>query len=223
MMDMENPEIETEEIDTETPETEQERPEDAAAREEAEAEARKYGWRPKAEFDRDPDGWVDASRFLELPSTNVKMLRDTKRELERKLEDERKDRAESFARMEAMQKAIVERTRQQERAKFDAEREQLQKAKREAAASHDLDRYDQLSRREAQLRPPEDVAPVQQQQAPKYPEVDDYRAKNEWAQDPALWQEASIAVDAAMRFGKAFNSAQEQLVYAESEIGRAHV
>jgi hypothetical protein len=222
MMDMDNPEIEAEEIEAEAPEAEQERPEDAAARQEAEAEARKYGWRPKAEFDRDPDGWVDASRFLELPSTNVKMLRDAKRELQSQLEAERKDRAEAFARMESAQRAVAERIRQQERAKFEAEREQLLRAKREAAASHDLDRYDQLSRKEAMMKPPEDIAPAQQQEAPRYPEVESYRAKNDWAQDPALWSEASFAVDAAMRSGTRFNTAQEQLVYAESVMKRKY-
>jgi hypothetical protein len=223
MMDMENPEIEAEEIDAEAPETEQERPEDAAARQEAEAEARKYGWRPKAEFDRDPDGWVDASRFLELPSTNVKMLRDAKRELQQQLEAERKDRAEAFARIEATQAAVANRIREQERVKFEAEREQLLRAKREAAASHDLDRYDQLSRKEALMKPPQDIVSAQVSQEPqRYPEVEDYRAKNEWAQDPALWNEAYQAVNAAIQFGKPFSSAQEQLVYAEGVMRRKY-
>ena len=31
---------------------------------------------PEEEYDRNPEGWVDAQRFLELPQTQVKILRD---------------------------------------------------------------------------------------------------------------------------------------------------
>ena len=66
------------------------------ARKEIEDAARKYGWRPKGEFDRDPSGWVDADRFLELPATRLKMTNDAKRELEREL----KNRDERLARID---------------------------------------------------------------------------------------------------------------------------
>jgi len=88
---------------------------------EAEGEARKYGWKAKEEFDLAPEGWVDANRFLELPSTQVKMLRDTRKQLEREL----RERDEKLSGIERTARTAVEAARKQERERYEAQLAEL--------------------------------------------------------------------------------------------------
>lgn len=195
-----------------------------AEREEIEAEARKYGWRPKEDFDKAPDGWVDAARFMEFPSTQVKMLRDTRRELEKRLAEQERARAEDIARVEAANKAAMERVRAQEKAQFETRLAQIQRQKAEAAKSMDLETYDRLAQQEAQLRPPKEPEAERQQPPPVVPpEIDSYRRENDWAQNPALWQQMSQFVDYAMQTGQMRPDAApaDQLAYADRMMRQA--
>lgn len=144
------------EIEQELPEGEVEEeqpvetPKEPEADPESEAEARKYGWRPKSEFDKDPAGWVDAKRFLEIPQTQVKMLRDLRRNDER----EKRELREQLARIEGTTKTAIERVREQEKLAYEARIAELEKAKREAAEVGDLRRYDDLQKQQANIRQP---------------------------------------------------------------------
>lgn len=178
---------------------------------EAEIEAKKYGWRPKDEYDRAPEGWVDAERFLELPSTNVKMLRDAKRELEQAREADKKEFSERIANIERVNREARDRALKQAEDRWKADMEQLAQQKREAAANHDLEAYDELSQREAQMRPPQ----FQQPQGPD-PVIADYRAKNDWTNQPGMWAEATNIVGYAIQAGEVpAGQPQQQLEYAE--------
>ncbi len=72
---MTDDELDPQEVEADVSE-EQEAPERLEADRATEDEARKYGWRPKDEFKRDPQGWVDAKKFLDFPQTHNKKLRD---------------------------------------------------------------------------------------------------------------------------------------------------
>lgn len=174
-------EVEEETPDIEEPESDQPDP-DRVARE---VEAKKYGWRPKEDFDRDPEGWVDADRFLELPSTGVKMLRDTKRDLEKRVEESEKARAVDIARVEATSRAAIEAVRMQERQRYDTELTAVREAKRQAASMADVARYDALETRERQLSAP----PVRQSDEKQpHPDAVEYAARPEgaWLNNPEL-------------------------------------
>lgn len=153
--------------------------EELQARKELEDEARKYGWRPKDEYNRDPEGWVDAEKFLEFPQTRVKMLQDTRKTLEQEL----KERDERLARMEGMTKVVADRIRKQEQENFHRQLQQLENAKRHAAEEGDMDRYDRFAEQQRKLKPPEFDEP---QAAPQIdPELQAYMQSDEgaWLQD----------------------------------------
>lgn len=196
--------------------------EELAAQKEAEDEARKYGWRPKEEFDRDPEGWVDASRFLELPSTNVKMLRDTKRELEGQLADLKKSQTEEISRIQAVSKKATERQLEREKAAYEAKLRELQAGQRKAVEEADTEAFDNLRALEAEHRKhepqPEPEMPGQPQQQPQIdPLISSYVEQHEWAKNPLLWGEATQAVEYGLRSKQIQpDNTQAQIDYAES-------
>lgn len=137
---------------------------------ESEAEARKYGWRPKSEFDRDPSGWVDAKRFLEIPQTQVKMLRDSKRASEKELRELR----DQVSRIEGTTKTAIERVREQEKLAYEAKLSEFERSKREAAEVGDMARYDAIQSQQAKLRAPEPIEQPREQ--PRiHPDLEVYR------------------------------------------------
>lgn len=155
------------------------------------AEARRYGWKPKDEFTLAPDGWVDADRFLELPSTQAKALRDTKQRLEKELAE----RDERLARIEATTKKALERARQQERDAYDAKLRAIENAKREAAELGDLNRYDALARQQENIKPP--VEPEEPKPAaPRDEAFEQYKQQARWMADNNAYAFAFQAIEA---------------------------
>ncbi len=150
-----------------------------------EAEARKYGWRPKETFTKTPESWRDAASFLEAPQTQVKILRD-----------ELKDRDKRFAAVEQMAKSAADRVRDQERATFQAQLAALETQKREAAESADLARYDAIQTQQRALRPPVE--------APADPGVHpDVKAKvdaAEWTKDPEMFGFAQRLIGSSQEY-----------------------
>lgn len=153
---------------------------------EAEAEARKYGWRDKSEFTLAPDGWVDATRFLELPSTQLKMTRDLKRELEREL----KSRNEKDAKLERTAQIALEKVRQQERERYEQQLREIEAQKRAAVEMADTEAFDRAERARQGLKAPETIEP-----APRQEQVPEYIAKAEWLKDPHAYQFAFNAIE----------------------------
>jgi len=193
------PEVDEAEVQAEAPEAEIEPPApvDPALVE----EARKYGWRPKEEFTLAPEGWVDAERFLELPQTQVKKYRDENRDYARRLEG-----------IERTQKMAMDRLRQQERERFEAEIERIQSGIKKAAELGDVQEVSTLLEQQRKLQAPVETP----QPTGPAPEVQAYVAQNEWAKDPMLWDFAVRAVDMNPEI-KARTPA-EQLSYAESKV-----
>lgn len=183
-----DPEIGAEEVASQEPVVEK-----TAEQVEAETEARKYGWRPKEEFDRDPEGWVDASRFMELPATHLKMQRDITKRLQKELQ-ERDDR---LSNIERTAKMAVEAARKQERTKYEAELESIRKERRAAAEEGDVARIDALDKREDEVRknaPAVDDEPRTEATAIA-PEIQTYLDANDWTKNPAAISFARGAID----------------------------
>lgn len=156
---------------------------------ELEADARKYGWKPKEEFTLDPEGWVPADRFLELPSTQRKMTQDINRRLEKELK-ERDERLERIAATSAEAVALV---RKQERERYEAQLANIEAAKRAAVEVGDAERYDALAAQQKALRPPEHV---QQPMPPQVnPVVAEYAKTAAWMQDPNAYRFAELAIE----------------------------
>lgn len=191
----------------------EDRPEPAVQRDpEAEAEARKYGWRPKEEFDRDPEGWVDAARFLELPSTHKKMLRDELRETKQEM-------ADRLARLEKANKAAMERALEAQKAQYEAQLHQVRAAQRKAVEDGDTAAYDRLEIYERDLlkRAPTPARAEEQKPAPD-PYVEQYRGSQagQWLNDPYLYARAAEIIDLSK--GAAGATAADQIAYAEARL-----
>lgn len=197
------------EIERDLTEEAQEQPEAAPAPDpEIETEARKYGWRPKEEFTRDPDGWVDASRFLELPATHVKMLRDQNKAMEQ----ERRELREQLSGISRATEAALQRQREQDRAAFEARLAAIREEQRQAVETADVERYTAARQREERLA---QSAP-QQAQPQVHPDVASYMASNEWTKDPEMFR---FAVD-AVENGPGIKSLPpaRQLAWAEQQV-----
>lgn len=209
---IETEEVEEQEIEEPEPDEGQE-PAPVERDPEAEAEARKYGWRPKEDFDRDPAGWVDAKRFLELPSTQKKMVQDELRQV--KTETEKR-----MERLERANKDAMERALAVQKDNYERELSQLRAAQRRAVEEGDTQRYDLLERREQQLlgAPPKMEEPKEEAPQGPDPYIAQYSATPEgsWINDPMLREFGRQAIDAAN--GAAGHSAQEQVAYAEKKL-----
>lgn len=156
-----------------------------------EAEARKYGWKPKDEFTLTPERWRDAKTFLESAPTQVKMLKD-----ELKVRDARIAAAEQIAREAAATvRAEAQRRYEVERQRFEAEIADLRAAKLRAAEGADIETYKTLEQREASIRLPEQPRLPAAPQPAYDPLVKEYIDKNEWTKDQALLNWARIQID----------------------------
>jgi len=203
MSDQEHEEIQVLDIDP----AEQQAADEARA--EIEVEARKFGWRGKEEFDREPANWVDADRFMELPQTQVKMQRDEIKQLR----EEMAERDKTLDRIQATSRQAVESVRAQEQAKYQADLDAIQAKQLQAVEEGDTEAYKAAEEQRERLQQPS-------QQTGPDPVVADYRASNEWAQDPALWGEAAMAVNYMPNLGSV--TPAEQLEFAEATMKRRY-
>jgi hypothetical protein len=150
-------------------------------------EARKFGWKPKEEYTKPPAGWMEPTRFLEHPSTKVKMLRDEKRAWEQ----ERQELSQRLAGIERATADTVKRARDQERQQYEARLAEVQRQQREAVETADSERFENLRRHEDRLRA---TAPAPQ--AEPDPAVAAYRAANPWVSDPKIGAYAYHLIEA---------------------------
>lgn len=124
--------------------------------------ARASGWRPKEEFEGDPDQWVDAGEFVRR-----KPLFDQIHQLKKEV----KSRAEQIEQVSQYAAKAAEKARQQLL-------EELEAKKREAFQNAD---YDAFAQADAELKKAEaQPEPVAEQKAPEIPqELQDFTTRNE--------------------------------------------
>lgn len=171
----------------EAPEENTPEPPKVEADPEAESEARRYGWKPKEEFTLAPDGWVDASRFLELPSTQVKVMRD----LNKRLEKELREYGDRMSRVQSVSEVAINRVREQERAAYEAKLAEIEAQKRAAVEVGDTHQYDRLAEQQRRMQPPAVEAPAPQ----IVPEVKEYLDTAKWVKDPQAFNFARDLID----------------------------
>jgi hypothetical protein len=175
---------------------------------EIESEAKRYGWKPKESFTLAPDGWVDASRFMELPSTQVKVLRDTNRELAK----QRAELDERLSRIDQTTSQALQRVRDQERRQYDAALARVRADQQKAVESADTEAYTKARQNEAALLQamPQDTGPADVVKS--YMESD----KGSWMKDQELMAFAVQAIDDAP--GVRALSPQRQIEWAERHV-----
>lgn len=176
-----------------------------------EAEAKKYGWKPKSEFTLAPDGWVDAARFMEMPQTQVKILRDTNRELAR----QRKELDERLSRIDQTTSAALNRVREQEKRQYEAALARVRAEQTKAVEVADVDAYNKARQNEEQLLKAMPAAP----ETPAYPpETLSYMQseKGSWMKDAELMAFAAQAIDDAP--GVRALPAAKQIEWAERQV-----
>lgn len=173
---------------------------------EKEAEARKYGWKHSSEYTNPMKGWVDADRFLELPSTQNKRLRDEMKSQQSAFE-------QRMANMERMNNMALER----QKAQLESQVSSISQQQVQAVETANTEEYQRLeSQKQTLMKQAQEVqAPAQQPQGPD-PYVTQYQAENKWTQNPALWQQAIQIVGQNQAVQQM--SARDQVQYAESQI-----
>ncbi len=173
---------------------------------EDENEARFFGWKPSAEWQGDkPSGYIENPvEWLD----RVKRSR-TFTAMETRLKEREQQAADHAKRMEA----VYEMTAKPQRERYERDIADLAARQRAALETADTAEYDRLQSIRAKMAPPE----MPQQQAPAAPDVSvkEYVEKNEWAKNPLLWNEAAQAVDWALKTGRTFATAQDQITFAE--------
>lgn len=174
-------------------------------------EAKKYGWRAKEEFDLAPEGWVDADRFMELPATQRKVLKDQNKTLNERIQSLEGQNA-SVAREAARATKLA--MEEQKRA-HEAQLNDLRNQQRKAAELGDMAEYDRLNVERQKVA---ESQPAQQPQQPEHsPEYQAHHSSAEWAKDPILWK---FAIDAVNQGGPTVMGMRDidQLKYAEAKV-----
>lgn len=178
--------LNTEEESEEPEQSEQQDQEDDQVDPSIEAEARKYGWRPKDEWRGDKSGWVDPKRFLELPSTHVKQLRAEK-------EAEAEEFQRRLERLERGNRAALDAQKRQ----HEAELARLKQERRRAAEDGDMDMFDRLDKEVADAEGVQFDEPEPEQPKGPHPDVKAYMDTDEgaWIKNPVLVAEGSELIN----------------------------
>lgn len=198
-----------------------------------EAQARRMGWRPKEDFARPPERWVDAKTFVDRGMTELPVLRDRYRKLDGQFTGLTRELNETKTTLAEQQRVLLELREMsknaEDRAYIRAARE-LAAREREAVAAADTAAYDMVQRERQDLeqtrpRVTVEAPPVRQQpppgpQAPQQaaPEVEAWVQANPWfKQDPVLNQVA-IAFDAEVKRDHPDWTVTEQLAEAKARV-----
>lgn len=190
----------------ETPEIEAEAPELSAIEE----EAKKYGWRPKEEFDLAPEGWVDAKRFMEFPTTQNKVLRDEIANVRASVESEFGER---FKKLEGTTKAAMDAALQQQKEAYEAKMAEISRGQLKAVEEADTEAYQALEKQKGELTPPKVQGPQ------PIDIVAEYGDKHSWVKEPAMFAQAQQIVGLGLQQGTLRTSdAGEQLAFAEAQL-----
>lgn len=198
-----------------------------------EAQARRMGWRPKEEFSRTPERWVDAKTFVERGMTELPVLRDRYRKLDGQFTGVTKELEATKTTLAEQGRVLVELREMtknaEDRAYIRAARELAQR-ERDAVAAADTVAYDAIQRERqdldqhrpratAEAPPVRAEAPPARQDPPQAPpEVQQWIQENPWfTTDPTLNQVA-IAFDAEVKREHPDWTVSEQLAEAKARV-----
>jgi len=150
------------------------------------------GWRPIDQWRGDQEAWVDAEEFVRRSEIVLPIVRSRAEKAEaeqRRLNDEVDSLRKAQAASEAQIKDVIEQAARQRREGYESAKRELEEAKRQAVSDGDVDRYDALAKREADLPPPpsepaKDATPPAPDQDPAWLS---WKSENTWYEsDPQL-------------------------------------
>lgn len=176
--------------------------------------ARKYGWRPKEEFRGNPDNWVEATRFVELPSTLYRMTREELSEVRKAREAEQKDFAARLEKIERASRSAINTALETQKAQYERDLSELKARQARAVEEGDTAEWQRLDAAREKMKAPEPVQP--DPDAARI--ISEYRSKNTWIDDPVLFSAAYEEIERALKAGKVSNDTAEQLEYAERAV-----
>ena len=173
-----------------------------------EERARAQGWRPKDEYNGDPDRWVDAEAFVKRGEEELPVVRERNRHLESRvteLNQKLEQTASTIANMERMNRVAVQRAVQREREQLAQEYGRL---KEQAVEFGDVDQFRNLEMQERQhlshfdSQVAQDFAQQQPQQAPanvyEMPEVQTWVNENPWFETNREMHNMAVSVSQAI-------------------------
>lgn len=172
-----------------------------------ETEARAFGWKPSTEWQGEkPPGLVESP---------VEWMERVKRSKTFSAMDERLKAQEAQASEVARKTAALnDMALRRQREDFERQLAQITASQRQAVTAQDTEAFDRLEAQKVQL-----VRTQSPQEAPpEDPAVSAYKAANDWAKNPALWNEAIQAVNIGLSSGMQFQGAQDQIAFAEASL-----
>lgn len=145
-----------------------------------EGQARRMGWVPKEEFRGDPARWTDAKSFVDRGQTELPILRERNRTLDRRLESTERE-------LKEVKEVLVEvrefNSRSEERA-FNRAKTELEQQRREAVEQADVGAVETIQRQIDELEPPKPVTKPATPPNTGTPEVDavtrEWGRQNPW-------------------------------------------
>lgn len=202
-----------------------------AEQEREEAEARRSGWRPLAEYRGEPGRWVDAHTFLERGNTFLPIVRQQRDQAVAENAALRSEveqmRGEVTATRTDMQK-LLDWSRKADQAGYDRAIADLKKQQREAVAGGDVTRFDEIAiqidemaeARAEVVQPPPAPAPTPRPAVQQNPAIDRFVAENAWFQSDKVLNQAMIAEHVAAIEEYPGIDAAEQLEIAKQAVMR---
>lgn len=184
-----------------------------------EAEARAFGWKPKAEWQgRVPEGFIDDPRAYMDRAMTFKPFRTLKERMEG-IESEYEKRVRKL-------EAISEKALATQRAQFQHQLDQITAQKRQAVEMADAKQYDRLEQAERAIRE-QLVAPQTAPQGPALPpetqaEITSYRASpdGEWLKNAQMFDIGRRLIDGNPEVMR--QPPMEQVKWAERELRRMY-
>lgn len=180
-----------------------------------EIRARSMGWRPLDEYHGDKTRWVDAETFVRRGETELPIVRERYRALEKKFIDVEKRLEESSGRLNETVKVLNEvrdLSKSAEERGFERAMRDLGERERRAVAEASVETYDTIQREKAALvesrpkmvsTPPPAREPERTVTAPVTPTtnpvIDAWIAENPWFNADGLLNSVAIGFDAQLQ------------------------
>lgn len=137
-----------------------------------EAEAQELGWRPKEEYNGDPEHWKDAQAFVEDGERVLPIVRSQLKKARAELEAKDAEVSEKLERMTRLTQSMLDRQKAQHQSELDTIKAQM----RDAAATGDVDEYARLEAKRDTLEKSKPDEPAQDNSTVESAWI----AKNDW-------------------------------------------
>jgi len=149
-----------------------------------EQEAREMGWRPKEEWNKDPDQWRTAEEFVERGKKVVPILNDRIHKLTDEISYLKNDMKMVLKLNQDQIQRATEEGYSRAEAEYKVQLQALNDKARKAVEDGDVDEYDRVEKAKKDLKKPEKQT-VQPQNNEPSPEFKEWNKNNQWYTDNA--------------------------------------